>query len=189
MAGLPDAPLEMPRLPPGGAAREQTRKHAPMDTAANMAAEDLRDMYAMHTLFRREFGLAPGLVCDVRDQDTDRAHTVREHIDLMLRLLMIHHERQEACTQAHPVVRLLNGQHARLHAVHDEIGMLMKAWHASASEIDAKSLALALRKFASLLNDHMALREEQILWPRTASLWPIAVPEAHEGTVARTGSE
>jgi hypothetical protein len=141
-----------------------------MDTAANMPAADLRDMYAMHTLFRREFGLAPDLVRDVRDEDADGARAVCEHLDLMLRLLMIHHERQEACRQTRSVVRLVRGQHARLHAVYDEIGTLMKAWHGSASEIDAKSLAHALRKFASLLNDYMALREEQILWPRTASL-------------------
>jgi hypothetical protein len=154
-----------------------------MDTAANMAADDLRDMYAMHTLFRREFGLAPSLVCDVSEEDADQARAVCEHIDLMLRLLMIHHERQEACRRFHrsghdqdghgqtrSVVRLFKGQHAKLHAVYDEIGALMKAWRASASEIDAKSLAIALKRFAFLLNDYMALREEQILWPRTASL-------------------
>ena len=44
-----------------------------MDTAANMAADDLRDMYAMHTLFRREFGLAPRLVCDVNEEDADQS--------------------------------------------------------------------------------------------------------------------
>jgi hypothetical protein len=36
----------------------------------------------------------------------------------------------------------------------------LKAWRASASEIDAKSLAIALKRFAFLLNDYMALREE-----------------------------
>jgi hypothetical protein len=132
-----------------------------MDTAANMPAEDLRDMYAMHTLFRREFGLAPGLVCDVADEDIDRARAVGEHIDLMLELV------------TRSAVRLVTGQHARLHAVYDEIGALIKVWRVSASEIDAKSLALALREFASLLNDYMSLREEQILWPRAAALQPI----------------
>lgn len=154
-----------------------------MDTAANTAADDLRDMYAMHTLFRREFGLAPDLVCDVRDKDTDRTRIVCEHIDLMLRLLMIHHERQEACRRFHrsghdqdghdktrSAVLLAKGQHAKLHAAYDETGALMKAWRASASGIDAKSLALSLKRFAFLLNDYMAVREEQILWPRTASL-------------------
>jgi hypothetical protein len=51
----------------------------------------------------------------------------------MLRLLMIHHERQEACRrfrrsghdqdghgQTRSVVRLVKGQHAKLHAVYDE---------------------------------------------------------------------
>jgi hypothetical protein len=33
-----------------------------------------------------------------------------------------------------------------------------------------KSLALALKRFAFLFDGHLALREQQIRWPRTASL-------------------
>jgi hypothetical protein len=154
-----------------------------MDTAVNTAADDLRDMYAMHTLFRREFGLAPALVLDVMEEDVDQAAAVCEHIDIMLRLLMIHHERQDSCrgfhrsgrgasgrARADSVVPLVMGQHAKLHAVYDEITSLMQTWRASASGLDAKSLALALERFTSLCNEHMALREEQVLWPRAASL-------------------
>jgi hypothetical protein len=94
---------------------------------------------------------------------------------------MIHHEGEDACQrfrraghdqggQVRPVVCLVKGQHARLHAVHDEIGELMKAWHASASEIEGKALTLALKIFALLVNDYMTLREEQVLWPRAASV-------------------
>jgi hypothetical protein len=154
-----------------------------MDTAANTAADGLRDMYAMHTLFRREFGLAPALVRDVREEDVDQAAAVCEHIDIVLRLLMIHHERQDSCrrfyrpgrgaggrARADSVVPLVKGQHAQLHAVYDEVTSLMQTWRASASVLDAKSLALAFERLTSLCNEHMALREEQVLWPRTASL-------------------
>jgi hypothetical protein len=46
----------------------------------------------------------------------------------------------------------------------------MRAWRASAGGRDARSLALALERFAALCSEYLALREEQVLWPRAASL-------------------
>ena len=39
-------------------------------TMANEPLGDARDMFAAHTLFRREFGLIPGLVLAVAAGDT-----------------------------------------------------------------------------------------------------------------------
>jgi hypothetical protein len=153
-----------------------------MDTAASTAADDLRDMYAMHTLLRRELGLAPGLVRNATKNDVDQAQTICEHISLMLQVLAIHHERHEDCSRfyhsgdgddgrdhADSGCSLVTGLHARLHAVYNQISARMRAWRATASDVDAKSLALALECFALLLSDFLAEREEQVLWPRTAA--------------------
>jgi hypothetical protein len=120
-----------------------------------MSTDELRDMYALHTLFRREFGLAPVLVRELGEGDAVDATVVCQHIDLMLRLLMSHH---------------VNGEYPELHAARDEVALLMRFWCASASALDAKPLAVALEGLSSLVNQLMARREEAILWPRTAAL-------------------
>ena len=43
----------------------------------------------------------------------------------------------------------------------------MRAWRATVSEVNDKSLAI--EHFAFPLNDFLAVREEQVLWPRTAA--------------------
>jgi hypothetical protein len=147
----------------------------PVGAAVEAAADELRDMYAVHTLFRREFGLAPGLVLGAAEGDAGQAGAVCEHVGMMLRLLVIHHEREGWCRGwggpgggGGGAVAL--GRHARLHEACDEVSGLMRAWRASAGGRDARSLALALERFAALCSEHLALREEQVLWPRAASL-------------------
>ena len=141
-------------------------------------ALDLRDMYATHTLFRREFGLAAGLVRDVTEEDTRRTRLACEHLDLIMTLLTTHHHSHDACERPSPAypgqpgvaARPAEAEHASLHRLIDHICALIEAWRSSASSFDAKPLAAALEQLALLLNDHMARREEAILWPRTASL-------------------
>ena len=52
---------------------------------------DTRDMYVVHTMFRREFGLMAALVRGVTAGDTERAQIVAEHIELMNGVLHHHH--------------------------------------------------------------------------------------------------
>ena len=149
-----------------------------MDKEADEALGSLRDMYATHTLLRREFGLAPGLVRDVAEEDARRVGLVCEHLDLIMTLLTIHHQSQDACELSSPpdpgrsgtVVRLTEGEHGRLHRAIDHASTLIEAWRTSASSMDSKPLAAALEYLTLVLNDHMTRREERILWPRTASL-------------------
>ena len=149
-----------------------------MDKEADEALGSLRDMYATHTLLRREFGLAPGLVRDVAEEDARRVGLVCEHLDLIMTLLTIHHQSQDACELSSPpdpgrsgtVVRLTEGEHGRLHRAIDHASTLIEAWRTSASSMDSKPLAAALEYLTLVLNDHMTRREEKILWPRTASL-------------------
>jgi hypothetical protein len=150
-----------------------------MDTAIGTPAADIRDMYAIHTLFRREFGLTPGLIRDVDDGDTERSGVLYEHIDLILRLLELYDEEHNDCPRFRapspgrggiaPVV-LLDGRHTGLHAVLDEISVLLPAWRATAAVAQAASLAAALERLAAVLDAHMTWEEEKVLWPHSASL-------------------
>jgi hypothetical protein len=148
-----------------------------MDKEADEALS-LRDMYATHTLFRREFALAPRLVRDVTEEDPHRARLVCEHLDLIMTLLMTHHQAQDTCDWPSPpdpgqppaVIRLAETEHATLHHLTDHTTTLIHQWRTTASSLHAKQLAAALEQLTLLLNDRMARREETILWPRTASL-------------------
>ena len=146
-----------------------------MDNEADEAL-NLRDMYATHTLFRREFALAPRVVRDVTEEDPRRAHLVCEHLDLIMTLLITHHQGQDTCDWPSPAQprRRLTGppdtEHATLHQLTDHITTLIHQWRTTASSLHAKQLAAALEQLTLLLNDRMARQEETILWPRTASL-------------------
>jgi Hemerythrin HHE cation binding domain len=150
-----------------------------MDTVTDIPVPDIRDMYAIHTLFRREFSLAPGLIRGVADGDTGRSQAVYGHMDLILRLLALHHEMQASCLrfrqtghkrgQLAPVV-LLDGQHAGLHEAWNEISVLLPTWRETASAEQAEPLAAALERLAAVLEARMAREEEKVLWPRSASL-------------------
>jgi hypothetical protein len=145
-----------------------------MDNQADEAL-NLRDMYATHTLFRREFGLAPRLVRDATEEDPRRARLICEHLDLIITLLITHHQAQDACDRPSPprpraVTSPTEAEHTTLHQLTDHITTLIHQWRTSASSLHAKQLAAALEHLTPLLNDRMARQEETILWPRTASL-------------------
>ena len=57
---------------------------------------DIRDMYMAHGMFRREFGLVPGLIRAVPEGDLERSRVVGRHIDLLSRILHAHHEGEDA---------------------------------------------------------------------------------------------
>jgi hypothetical protein len=147
----------------------------PMNNAAEVSLDSLRDTYAMHTLFRRELSLAPGLVRGVADEDADRARVICEHLDLVITSLTGYHESRHDCgclgrEVPGRVTRPAEGDHARLHQVLDLVMTLARTWRASAAALDAKPLAVSIEQLALLLNDYMARLEEAILWPRTASV-------------------
>jgi hypothetical protein len=129
---------------------------ASMDKETDEAIGQLRDMYAAHTLFRREFGLAPGLVRDVADDDAHRVRLICEHLDLILTLLELYRRGRE--------------DSPRLRGAADHVTALVGRWRESAACLHAKQLAAAVEELALLLNDYLARQEEILLWPYTASL-------------------
>lgn len=56
---------------------------------------DARDMFVVHAMFRREFGLMPGLVRAVAAGGTGRAALVADHVALMSEGLAAHHQGED----------------------------------------------------------------------------------------------
>jgi Hemerythrin HHE cation binding domain len=56
---------------------------------------DARDMFVVHAMFRREFGLMPGLVPAVAAGDSARAALVADHVALMSEGLAAHHQGED----------------------------------------------------------------------------------------------
>lgn len=142
-----------------------------MTTAPPEPMADTRDIYAVHTMFRREFGLAPGLVRGVAEGDRQRAETVGAHIDLLCRILHAHHDgedlylwpllQQRAGQDAQDVVGTMESQHKGLEAGLERVNSLLPAWRASGQ--GGAKLADALDDLLGGLLEHMAMEEQFIL--------------------------
>jgi hemerythrin-like domain-containing protein len=135
---------------------------------------DTRDMYTVHTMFRREYALLPGLVRAVAAKDEERAHVVADHVRLMNLILHHHHTAedeglwprllQRAPREVDPVVQLLAGQHDNLDVLLDDVDARLDSWPDGADSADGEALATVLRQVAVALYEHMGL-EEQLALP------------------------
>jgi Hemerythrin HHE cation binding domain len=76
---------------------------------------DTRDMYTIHTMFRREFGLLPGLVRTTAADDTERARVVTEHIRLISFVVAEHHSAEDSVLWPKLLARASSGRASRGH--------------------------------------------------------------------------
>ena len=101
-------------------------------TTVNEPLADARDMFAAHTIFRREFGLMPGLIRAVAAGDKQRSALVADHVAFVSSILNHHHSGedtyvwpplQERCPgDCAALVDVMEEQH---HAIHN--GLLQVA--------------------------------------------------------------
>lgn len=134
---------------------------------------DTRDMAAVHTMFRREFALMPGLVRGVRAGDKERAHVVGDHIELVSSVLHQHHRGEDkhlwpkllarASADVVPIVHTMEGQHQSLERIITEIASAIPLWRNSAAPESGKVLADALDRLNPQADEHMSVEEERIL--------------------------
>lgn len=134
---------------------------------------DVRNMDMVHTLFRREFALMPGLVRGVRAGDKERAHIVADHIDFVSSVLHLHHRSEDThlwpllldreSEEAGPIVRTMESQHASIEKIYSKIHAAIGVWRSGAAAQPRDALADALDRMVTQLNEHMALEEECIL--------------------------
>ncbi|MGH3168385.1 MAG: hemerythrin domain-containing protein [Trebonia sp.] len=134
---------------------------------------DSRDMFAAHAMFRREFGLMPGLVRTVTAGDEQRAALVADHIALLSAVLNHHHMGEddfvwppllERCPREYAaIVHVMDDQHEVIHLGLAQVEETAAAWRVGASADARDSLAAALGRLIPVLKEHLALEEERVV--------------------------
>jgi iron-sulfur cluster repair protein YtfE (RIC family) len=156
---------------------------------------DTRDMYMVHTMFRREFGRLPGLVRDVADGDRERAKIIGSHLDLVNTILTHHHRGEDvhiwprlverSFSESCSVVGVMESQHADIDKLDARVTEAADTWYATASTADGAALAHGLDELLAAITEHLATEEELAL-PLidryiTAAEWHRMVEEAAQG--------
>jgi hemerythrin-like domain-containing protein len=142
-------------------------------TATPTTPIDTSEMTTVHSLFRREFRLAGGVVRRVEPGDVRRARVVADHLDLLTRTLHHHHTGEDelvwprllerAAEELAPVVRLMEAQHGRVDALIGEIDELRPRFAATADAADRDRLADLLDALHVQLSEHLDAEEERLL--------------------------
>jgi hypothetical protein len=139
----------------------------------NESLADPRDMFAAHAMFRREFGLMPGLVRAVTPGDKQRATLVAEHIALVSGVLSQHHVGQdrhiwprlrERCPQqCGPLVDVMEDQRHTIHTCLLQVSKALPPWRDSASARARGALAGAIDRLITVITEHLVLEEERVV--------------------------
>lgn len=134
---------------------------------------DARDMFAMHTVFRREYGNTSALVRAVRVGDHQRATIVADHIALMNHVLHGHHTAEDkhlwpllldrVGAELAPIVLVMEEQHARIHRGYVRLNMALAAWREDASAAARDTVAQTLDELLPGLDAHLLLEEERVV--------------------------
>lgn len=134
---------------------------------------DTQDMIVVHTAFRREFRLAPGLVRGTSVGDLSRAAIVAAHLDLMKNFLHLHHSGEDrllwpklldrASDKLAVVVTLIQTQHNRIHDLIGSAEALVLRWKTHAGAVERNELADALDLLHVVLEEHLDAEEQDIL--------------------------
>jgi hypothetical protein len=142
-------------------------------TTINEPLADARDMFAVHTMFRREFGLMPGLVRAVTAGDTRRATLVADHVALVSGVLDVHHSAEDKhiwpllrdrCPQeCAPLVDVMEHQHHAIDTRLLQATEAARAWPDGASAGTRDALADAVDRLIPVTREHLALEEERVV--------------------------
>jgi hemerythrin-like domain-containing protein len=130
-------------------------------------------MFAAHTMFRREFGLMPGLVRAVAAGDSQRAALVADHIALVSTVLNHHHSGEdsyvwprllERCPQeCAQLVAVMEEQHQAIHHGLLQVEKARDAWRDSAAADAGHALADAIDRLLPAMSEHLAVEEERVV--------------------------
>jgi hemerythrin-like domain-containing protein len=142
-------------------------------TTLNESLADRRDMFAAHTMFRREFGLMPGLVRAVTPGDKRRATLVADHIALVSGALSQHHVgedrhiwprlRERCPEECASIVDIMEDQHHAIHTCLLQVSKALRPWRDSASARAGGTLAGAIDRLIPVITEHLALEEERVV--------------------------
>ncbi|GAA4587122.1 hypothetical protein GCM10023194_35150 [Planotetraspora phitsanulokensis] len=134
---------------------------------------DGREMYMLHDMFRREFGLMPGLVRGVTAGDLERAQIIASHVESVSTLLHHHHHSEDEFVwpmlaervpaELEPFVHLMEDQHEKVAKVAAEVDEAIAAWRDLATGESRQVLAEALDRLLPLLREHLEAEEEHVV--------------------------
>ena len=132
---------------------------------------DGREMEMVHKMFRREFGLMPGLFRGVTAPA--RARIIAHHFDGLAITLHGHHHSEDAdlwplvlrrvgASAAAPV-ESMEAQHAQLADALDSLQTRVREWSAAPTADVSETLAKDARQLVWLLNEHLRAEEDQLV--------------------------
>jgi Hemerythrin HHE cation binding domain len=122
-------------------------------------------------MFRREFGLMPGLVRAVTPGDKQRAMLVADHIALVSGVLSQHHigedrhvwpRLRERCPEeCGPLTGVMEDQHHAIHTCLLQVTSALQPWRDGASARAGDALATAIDRLIAVITEHLVLEEER----------------------------
>jgi hemerythrin-like domain-containing protein len=134
---------------------------------------DTRDMYMVHSVFRREFPLLPALVRAVAPKDAERVALVADHIDFLSTVLHAHHVSEDvnlwpklldrAADEVADSVALMENHHAGIEKATVNITAALTRWRETMTAEDRTALAESIEDLVPLLKEHMRMEELRIL--------------------------
>lgn len=138
-------------------------------TAVGAGAE----MKTIHSAFRRELRLAPGLIRCVEHGDLLRANQVATHLDLLDRFLHHHHTIEDDLlwpklldrvpVEIAPVVELMEAQHATVAHLLERTQSLRARWRKDADSSRAAALAGIHTELHGALVEHLDAEEQHVM--------------------------
>lgn len=130
------------------------------------------EMVLVHRVFRRELGLAPGLVAAVPAHDRRTGARLGGHLRFVLDGLHVHHSGEdellwpllvERATLEGELVAGMQSQHAALATHLDIVRSVLGRWETTAEPAVGAALIAALRPLHELLVVHLDEEERRIL--------------------------
>jgi hemerythrin-like domain-containing protein len=143
-----------------------------MNDATRAERPPIEGMYMIHRVFRREFGMLPGLVRKVDGGDRRRAVVVHGHLRTVLAQLHLHHTSEDVALwprlldRARPSTSLIytmEEQHHGVEVADARIRDLADTWTADPTTAHGEDLAQALEEMDTALAEHLDLEERAIL--------------------------
>jgi hemerythrin-like domain-containing protein len=132
----------------------------------------IQQMVVIHRVFRREFGLLPGLIRAVAADDLARAEVVADHAKHLLRFVHVHHSGEdeflwpvllERVTIESDLIMRMEHQHEHVAALLPQAEEQLTAWAAQPSTERGDELATTFEQIAVVLDEHLGEEEAQIL--------------------------
>jgi iron-sulfur cluster repair protein YtfE (RIC family) len=142
-----------------------------MTTAPQAPMADVGEMYLVHTMMRREFGLLPDLIRGADRNDAKRRAFIGAHAKLLRQILHAHHESKDlvlwplllerAQAEATRIVAVMEQQHHAIAAAHDEAVHRLGDWCRFGH--DGEGFATVLDDLVRIMTEHTALEEKAAL--------------------------